>query len=421
MDVLYEACAGLDVHAATVVACVRRAGTRGRRTSEVRTFGTITGDLLKLADWLTEQGVTHVAMESTGVLWKPVFNILEGSCTVILVNAQHIKAVPGRKTDVKDSEWLAQLLEHGLLRASFIPPPAIRELRDLTRRRKSLIEQRASETNRVQKLLESANIKLGLVATDILGASGRAMLRALVAGERDGAVLADLAKGTLRQKRARLAEALTGRFTAHHAALLDDLLAHIEFLDGAIERLSQRIAAALEPQAEVVERLEGIPGVNRQAAEMILAEIGLDMSQFPTAAHLAAWAGICPGNEASAGKRKTGKTRKGNRWLKSLLAECGWGAGRARHTYLGAQYVRLSHRRGKKKAVLAVGHSILVAAYYILRDGVPYRELGPDHFDRLAKERLTRHYLHRLEQLGHHVTLAPEPVQAAEDAEPGAA
>ncbi len=397
MDVLYEACAGLDVHAATVVACVRRPGTRGRRTREVRTFGTTTGELLKLADWLTEQGVTHVAMESTGVLWKPVFNILEGSCTVILVNAQHIKAVPGRKTDVKDSEWLAQLLEHGLLRASFIPPP------------------------RVQKLLESANIKLGLVATDILGASGRAMLRALVAGERDGAVLADLAKGTLRQKRARLAEALTGRFTAHHAALLDDLLAHIEFLDGAIERLSQRIAAALEPQAEAVERLEGIPGVNRQAAEMIIAEIGLDMSQFPTAAHLASWAGICPGNEASAGKRKTGKTRKGNRWLKSLLAECGWGAGRARHTYLGAQYVRLSHRRGKKKAVLAVGHSILVAAYYILRDGVPYRELGPEHFDRLAKERLTRHYLHRLEQLGHHVTLAPEPVQAAEDAEPGAA
>jgi transposase len=421
MDVLYEACAGLDVHAATVVACVRRPGTRRRRTSEVRTFGTTTGELLQLADWLTEQGVTHVAMESTGVLWKPVFNILEGSCTVILVNAQHIKAVPGRKTDVKDSEWLAQLLEHGLLRASFIPPPAIRELRDLTRRRKSLIEQRASEANRVQKLLESANIKLGLVATDILGASGRAMLRALVAGERDGAVLAELAKGTLRQKRARLAEALTGRFTAHHAALLDDLLAHIEFLDGAIERLNQRIAAVLEPQAEAVERLQSIPGVNRQAAEMIIAEIGLDMSQFPTAAHLASWAGICPGNEASAGKRKTGKTRKGNRWLKSLLAECGWGAGRARRTYLGAQYARLSHRRGKKKAVLAVGHSILVAAYYILRDGVPYRELGPDHFDRLSKERLTRHYLHRLEQLGHHVTLAPEPVPPTEDAEPGAA
>jgi transposase len=421
MDVLYEACAGLDVHAATVVACVRRPGTRGRRSGEVRTFGTTTGDLLRLADWLTEQGVTQVAMESTGVLWKPVFNILEGSCTVILVNAQHIKAVPGRKTDVKDSEWLAQLLEHGLLRASFIPPPAIRELRDLTRRRKSVIEQRASEANRVQKLLESANIKLGLVATDILGASGRAMLRALVAGERDGAVLADLAKGTLRQKRARLAAALTGRFTAHHAALLDDLLAHIEFLDGAIERLSQRIATVLEPQAEAVERLQGIPGVNRQAAEMIIAEIGLDMRQFPTAAHLASWAGICPGNEASAGKRKTGKTRKGNRWLQSLLAECGWGAGRARHTYLGAQYARLSHRRGKKKAVLAVGHSILVAAYYILRDGVPYRELGPDHFDRLAKERLTRHYLHRLEQLGHHVTLAPEPVHPTADAEPGAA
>jgi transposase len=422
MDVLYEACCGLDVQAATVVACVRRRGARGRRTSEVRTFGTSTAKLLELADWLTEHRVTHVAMESTGVLWKPVFNILEGAFTVLLVNAPHIKAVPGRKTDVRDSEWLAQLLEHGLLRASFIPPPEIRALRDLTRRRKGLIEQRASEVNRVQRLLESANSKRGLVATDILGASGRARLRALVAGERDGAVLAELAKGTLRQKRARLAEALTGRFTAHHALLWDDLLTHSECLDEAIERLSQHIAAALEPHAEQVEQLASIPGVNQQAAELIIGEIGLDMSQFPTAGHLASWTGICPGKQESAGKRQTGKTRQGNRWLKNQLVECGWGAGRARYTYPGAQYARLSHRRGKKKAVLAAGHSIAVAVYHVLRDAVPYHDLGPDHFDRLARERLTRHYVHRLEQLGHQVRLeaSVEP-PSTDGTEPGAA
>ena len=359
-----------------------------------------------LAQWLTEQGVTHVAMESTGVLWKPVFNLLEGRCEVILVNPQHFKAVPGRKTDVRDCEWLAQLLEHGLLRASFIPPQPIRELRDLTRYRKLLIEERATEANRVRKLLESANIKLGLVATDILGASGRAMLGALRRGERDGAVLAELARGTLRQKRAQLAAALTGRFTAHHAALLGDLLDHIDFLDARIAGLSQRIAAAIAPYAGHVTHLQTIPGVDREAAETIVAEIGVDMSRFPSAGHLASWTGICPGNNESAGKRKTGKTRKGNRWLKPLLVECGWGAGRSRRTYLGAQYARLGHRRGKKKAAVATGHSILVAAYHILRTGGAYRDLGPDHFDRLASDRLTRHYLHRLQQLGHRVTLS---------------
>lgn len=409
MEVLYEQCCGLDVHEATVVACVRHRGGRGRRAGEVRTFGTTTPELLQLVDWLAEEKVSHVAMESTGVLWKPVFNLLEGSFEVLLVNARHIKAVPGRKTDVKDCEWLAQLLEHGLLRASFIPPQPIRELRDLTRYRRVLIEQRASEVNRVWKLLESANIKLGLVATDILGASGKAMLRALLAGERDGVVLAELAKGTLRQKRARLAEAMTGRFTGHHAVLLGELLEHIEYLEAAIERVSQRIVAALQPYASQVECLQSIPGVNRVAAETIIAEIGLDMTRFPTAAHLASWAGICPGNQESAGKRKTGRTRPGNRWLKTVLTECGWGAGRARQTYFGALYARLSHRRGRKKAVLAVGHSILVAVYHMLRDGVLYRDLGPDHFDRLARERLTRHYIRRLEQLGHRVTLDLTP------------
>jgi transposase len=259
----------------------------------------------------------------------------------------------------------------------------------------------------VQKLLETANIKLGLVATDVLGSSGRAMLRALQAGERDGARLAELARGALRRKRPSLARALTGRFTEHHAFLLGELLDHIGYLDGAIDRLSQRITTALAPYADQVHRLQSIPGVSQVAAQTLVAEVGVDMTRFPTAAHLASWAGICPGNYESAGKRLRGTTRKGNRWLKPLLAECGWGAGRARGTYLGAQYARIGHRRGKKKAAMAVGHSILVAAYHILRDGTDYRDLGADHFDRLASERLTRHYLHRLEQLGHTVTLAP--------------
>jgi transposase len=401
MDVLYEVCCGLDVHAATVVACVRRPNGRGRRSSAVRTFGTTTCELEGLAQWLSAEGVSHVAMESTGVLWKPVFNILEGRFEVILVNAQHIKAVPGRKTDVRDCEWLAQLLEHGLLRPSFIPPVPIRELRDLTRQRTALGQQRASEAN----LLETANIKLKLVVTDVLGASGRAMLRALIAGERDGVVLAELAKGSLRRKRTRLAEALRGRFTAHHAFLLEELLAHIEYLETAIERLDRRIAEATAPYTEHITHLQSIPGVDREAAEAIVAEVGVDMSRFPSAGHLASWVGICPGNYESAGKRQRGTTRKGNRWLKSLLVECGWGAGRARRTYLGAQYARLSRRRGKKKAAMAVGHSILTAAYHIIRDGVAYRDLGPDHFDRLASQRLTRHYVHRLEQLGHRVTI----------------
>jgi transposase len=405
MHVLYERCCGLDVHQATVVACVRQpAGSR--RRSEVRTFGTTTSELLAFATWLTECGVTHVAMESTGVFWRPVFNILESQCTVILVNAQHIKAVPGRKTDVRDCEWIAQLLEHGLLRASFIPPAPIRDLRDLTRHRTTLIQQRAHEVNRVRKLLESANLKLGLVACDVLGASGRAMLRALVAGERDGAVLAELAKGTLRQKRTQLAAALTGRLTTHHAALLQELLDHIEYLETAIARFDSRIADATRPYAEHVAHLQEIPGVDRAAAEIIVAEVGVDMSRFPTAGHLASWVGICPGNHESAGKRRSGKTRKGNRWLKPLLLEAGWGAGRTKRTYLGAQYSRLCRRRGKKKAAMAVGHSILVAAYHLLRDGVHYIDLGVDHFDKLATQRLTRHYVHRLEQLGHHVTLA---------------
>jgi transposase len=409
MDVLYEVCCGLDVHQATVVACVRRPGPRGRRASEVRTYGATTGQLLELVDWLADQRVTHVAMESTGVLWKPVFNLLEDHFTVLLVNARHVKAVPGRKTDVKDCAWLAELLEHGLLRPSFIPPRPIRDLRDLTRRRRTLVEQRAHEINRVHKLLEAANVKLGLVVADLLGASSRAMLRALQGGERDGTRLAELAKGTLRRKRGPLAAALTGRFTEHHAFLLGELLDHIEYLEATIARLGERIELLLRPYVDQVERLQTIPGVNRLAAETLVAEIGVDMGRFPTAGHLASWAGMCPGNHESAGKRLRGTTRHGDPWLKTLLVECGWSAGRRRESYLRAQYTRLSHRRGRKKAAMAVGHSILVAAYHILRDGTTFRDLGADHFDRLARERLTRHYLRRLEQLGHHVVLDDPP------------
>ena len=413
MEKVYERCCGLDVHKKTVVACLRTPGARGRRTSEVRTFGTMTPELLALADWLLEAGCTHVAMESTGVYWKPVFNILEGVCEVLLVNAHHIKAVPGRKTDVKDCEWIADLLEHGLLRASFIPPPPIRELRDLTRYRRALIAQRATEANRVQKLLETANIKLGSVAADVLGKSGRLMLKALIAGERDGARLAELAKGPLRKKREALAPALTGRFTAHHAFLLGQLLAHMDELEAHIAQFDAQIEETLRPFAQVqLELLQTIPGVGQRTAKVILAEIGVDMRRFPTAAHLASWAGMCPGNNESAGKRKSGKTRKGDRYLRTALIEATWAASHSRHTYLASLYARIARRRGAKKAAVAVGHSILVAVWHILRKGVPYADLGPSHFDRLNTERLTRHYLRRLEDLGLQVTVQPLPEAA---------
>ncbi len=413
MERVYARCCGLDVHKKTVVACLRVPGPHGRRTAEVRTFGTTTQELLALAEWLLEAGCTHVAMESTGIYWKPVFNILEGVCEVLLVNAHHIKAVPGRKTDVKDCEWIAELLEHGLLRASFIRPPPIRELRDLTRYRRTLVAQRATEANRVQQLLETANIKLGSVATDVLGVSGQLMLKALIAGERDGTRLAELAKGPLRKKRGALAPALTGRFTAHHAFLLGQLLAHMDEIEAHIAQCDARIEATLRPFAQVpLEQLQTIPGVGQRAAEVILAEIGVDMSRFPSAAHLASWAGMCPGNHESAGKRKTGRTRKGNRYLRTALIEAAWAAARSRNTYLASLYARLARRRGAKKAAVAVGHSILVAVWHILRKGVPYADLGPSHFDRLNTERLTRHYLRRLEDLGFQVTVQPLPEAA---------
>jgi transposase len=404
MEVLYAVCCGLDVHKASVTACLRSPGDGARRRQEVRTFGTTTRELLRLVDWLTTAGCTHVAMESTGVYWRPVYNLLEGGFELFLVNAHHVKAVPGRKTDVRDSEWLAQLLELGLLRGSFVPPAAQRELRDVVRYRKRLIEDRAREANRVQKVLETANIKLASVVTDVLGVSARAMLKALIAGTGTPDELAALAQRRMRRKRAALGEALTGRVTAHHRFMLENLLRHIEFLDDAIATFDRHVERLTAPQAEALARLDTIPGVARRTAEVIAAELGCDMTRFPTAGQAASWAGLCPGNHESAGKRLSGRTRFANRSLRQALVESARGAVHKRDSYLAAQYRRLVKRRGDKKAIVAVAHSILVIAYHVLRDGQSYREVGGDYFERLNADRLTRYHTKRLAALGYAVT-----------------
>ena len=405
MQIMYERCAGLDVHKKTVVACVVTP-----EGPETRTFGTMTADLLALADWLLACGCTHVAIESTGDYWKPVFNILEGMCEVLLVNAQHVKAVPGRKTDVKDAAWLAELLQHGLLRASFIPPVAQRELRDLTRYRCTFIQERVTLINRVQKLLEDANIKLAAVASDIMGVSGRAILAALLTGHADPQGLADLAKGRLRSKRDQLAKALDGRVKPHHRFVLTELLCQIDSLDETIARFDAQIQMICGPVEEAVSLLDTIPGVARRTAEMLGAEIGTDMTRFPSADHLASWAGVAPGNYESAGKRASGKARKGNRFLRTTLVQAAHAAARTKQTYLSAQYRRLASRRGKKRAILAVAHSILVMAYYMILRREPYRDAGADFFDRLQPEDTARRLVKRLESLGYHVTLqTPSP------------
>jgi transposase len=408
MDTLYRCCAGLDVHKKTVVACVRRLDQAGRVHHEVRTFGTMTADLLALADWLAERGVTHAAMESTGVYWKPVFNLLEGHVEVILVNAQHVKQVPGRKTDVRDCQWLADLLAHGLLRASFVPPAPIRELRDLTRQRAQLVAEWATAANRIQKVLEDCNVKLAAVATDALGASGRDMIAALIAGEEGPEQLADRARGRLRQKIPALQAALRGRVTEHHRFQLRLLLDHWAHLGALIGRLGARIEGVMAPFAQAAERLTTIPGVEQRTAEVVLAEIGTDMGQFPSAAHLASWAGLCPGNNESAGKRKSGRTTKGSRWLRQVLTQAAWAASHTKGTYLAAQFRRLAARRGKKRALVAVGHTLLVIIYHLLKGGGTYQELGGDFLERLEPERLTRQLVRRLEKLGHQVTLKPK-------------
>jgi len=409
VEIVYSCCAGLDVHKATVVACVRHWTGTGPTRHETRTFGTKTSEILQLADWLSAEAVTHVAMESTGVYWKPIWNLLEDQFEMLLVNAQHIKQVPGRKTDVKDAEWIAELLQHGLLRGSFVPDTPQRQLRELTRQRRQLIQTRASVANRIQKVLEDANIKLASVATDVLGVSGRAMLEALIAGQDNPESLAELARRKLRAKIPQLRLALHGRVTEHHRFLLLLLLDELTHLEGLIERLSQRIAEVLPPPfVEAVERLSTIPGIAEQAAQNILAEIGTDMNQFPTEAHLASWTGMCPGNNESAGKRRSGKTTKGNRWLRATLVQVAWAASHTKATYLSAQYKRLAARRGKKRALVALGHSILSMVYHLLKQHTTYRELGPDYFDRLDTVRLTRTLVRRLERLGHRVTLQPQ-------------
>lgn len=406
MGPVYERCCGLDVHKKTVVACVRTLGH-----AETRTFGTMTRDVLALADWLTECGVKHVAMESTGVYWKPIYNILEGNFTLLVVNAQHLKAVPGRKTDVKDAEWMAQLLQHGLVRGSFIPDREQRDLRDLTRHRTSLVRDRARVVQRIQKVLEDTNLKLASVATDIVGLSARAMLERLLSGERDSAVLAGLAKGRLRQKRQDLETALEGVLRPHHRFLLAELLAQLDYLEEAVESASKKIEEYTALFQEEIELLDTVPGINRTQAETLLAEVGVDMSRFPTASHLASWAGLCPGNDESAGKHRSGKIRKGSPWLRTALVEAAHGAARTRNTYLGAQYRRLATRRGKKKALVAIAHSLLVIVYHVLTNKEPYLDLGSNYFDERDRLRVEKRLSSRLERLGYKVTL--EPVESA--------
>lgn len=448
MEVIYERCAGLDVHKKTVVASRVVSKGSGRKEQETQTFGTATAELLELVDWLTEWGCTHVAMESTGEYWKPVYNILEGQVEILLVNAAHIKAVPGRKTDVGDAEWIADLLRHGLLRASFVPPRPQRELRDLTRQRSNLVRERASVMNRLQKVLETANIKLASV-TKAGSVSAREMLEAMVAGESDPVVLAGLAHGRLRAKKSQLEQALTGRVSAHHRFLLESHLEHIDFLGEQIGRYSEEIAGRMEQMdlvsnrpddgppgsasgdgegrgqsegtqgsestfsaAQAIALLDTVPGISRWQAEVILAEIGLDMGRFPTAAHLASWAGLAPGNNESAGKRRSGKTRPGNPTLCKTLVLAGHAAAHSKNTYLAAQYNRLAARRGKKKAIVAVAHSILVIVYHLLSRREPYHDLGGNYFDERKRESVTNRLVRRLEKLGYEVALASQPASA---------
>lgn len=438
MNVIHFRCAGLDVHKKTVQACIRLLDERGQVSKEFKEFGTMTGELLALGDWLAQHGVTHVAMESTGVFWKPIFNLLEARFEVLLCNAQHVKNVPGRKTDIKDSEWLAQLLQFGLLKASFIPPRPHRELRDLTRTRAGLQDEKARVANRIHKILEDANIKLGSVATDILGVTGRQILKKLIAGQTSPSELAECAQGRLKKKKAQLQAALQGGVTEHHCFMLRTEWEHLHYVEALIERVEDRIQTQMThpelspaetpivateehrpkavqeattrkalPFLAAIKLLDEIWGVDRKSAENILAEIGTDMTRFPSAAHLASWTGLCPGNNESAGKKKNGKTRRGNRWLRRALTQAAWAGIRAKKSYFGAQYRRLVSKRGKQRALVAVAHSMLVTIYHMLKRQSAYADLGTAHFDSIGKERNTRNLIRRLEAMGYAVTITP--------------
>ncbi len=410
METVNPICAGMDVHKDSVTVClITRSGqgnsAKSQRVQEIRTFKTTTPALLSLHDWLKYCGCRTVAMESTSVYWKPIFNLLEGDMEVTLVNPAHIKQVPGRKTDVGDAQWIAELLEHGLLKGSFIPPVDIRDLRDLTRYRFRMVEERAAEVNRVQKLLETANIRLGSVATNVMGVSGRQILAALLAGEKDPEKLSELAKGRMRSKRAELQEAMQGVLRPHHLHLLSHMLEHIDFLSESIAECEVEIDEMCRPFAQEVERLTTIPGVDKTAAQAILAEVGVDMEVFPSHKHLCSWAGVSPGNNESGGKRRSGKTTKGNKWLRALLTQCAHCAGRTKDTFLGAQYRRFKSKKGTKRAAIVVAHRILEEVWFILKDDVRHIELGANYLQEINKERIIKHHVHHLERLGVKVKL----------------
>lgn len=404
MEVVHERCAGLDVHQHSVVACARVASD-GKVVQEVRTFDTTTQGLLALCDWIAEHGCTHAAMESTGVYWKPVWHILESSFELVLANATHIRNVPGRKTDVNDAMWIADLLAHGLIRASFVPPTPVQELRDLTRTRKQLVREIAQHTQRIQKTLEDANIKITGVISDVLGTSGRALLKALVAGETDPERLVEVTSGRLKASRPQLIEALRGRVREHHRFLLKLHLAQIDALHGAVRDVEARVGESLKPFHERAQLLTTMPGISETAAHVIVSEIGIDMSRFPTAGHLVSWAGLCPRSDQSAGKHRSTRVRKGAPWLKTTLIQAAWAASRKKNSYLRAQFLRLKSRRGPMKAIVAVAASMLTSAYYMLRDGVPYRDLTATYFDSRDRSKLAKKLIRRLSDLGVHVQI----------------
>jgi transposase len=406
MQVLFNRCAGLDVHKATVVACVMVTAENGSVTKEIKTFGTMTRDLLELGDWLKSHQVTHAAMESTGSYWKPVYNLLEGQAELLVVNAQHIKAVPGRKTDVKDAEWIADLLRHGLLRGSFIPPKPQRELRELVRHRANLVGRRAQVVNELQRTLESTNIKLGNVVTDITGVSATEMLKAILGGQTDEATLANMARGRMKAKVDALRAALQGKVEEHHRLILSQLLADIAGYEEQISEVGALIAQRLQKDQELLDRLDDIPGVNQRVAQVIAAEVGTDVKRFPTAQHLISWAGVCPGNNESAGKRRSRRIKPGNQSLRSAIVEAANAAGHKKDCYLSAMYHRLAGKRGKKRALIAVARTILQSCYYMIQRGSKYQDLGANYYERRNPEGLAKHLAKRIEKLGFAVTIA---------------